>query len=153
VSHPFRVCLAVSALYGVDDPETLAAALLHDTLEDTTTDYDDLEKAFGAKVASFVALLSKDNRFPEEERERRYRETLSHAPDPVRFVKLADIRDNLSDRAAFGHKPLFSRTVRRARSYIDAMKTGGGARIIEECERVSNWIRGLETEVCDPEGE
>ena len=38
-SHPVRVCLVVRQVFGFDDPRILAAALLHDTLEDTTTDF------------------------------------------------------------------------------------------------------------------
>ena len=41
VSHPFRVCLVVRDLFGFDDPRMLITALLHDVIEDTTTDYDD----------------------------------------------------------------------------------------------------------------
>ena len=47
VSHVFRVCLTVRHVFGFDDPRMLAAAVLHDTIEDTTTDYDDLIEHFG----------------------------------------------------------------------------------------------------------
>ncbi len=60
VSHVFRVCLIVRHLFGIDDPEILTAALLHDTIEDTTTDCDDLIEQFGDQVGSWVAALSKD---------------------------------------------------------------------------------------------
>src|SRR3954462_381480 len=56
-AHPFRVCLVVPHVFGLDDPDFLAAALLHDTIEDTTTDFDDLEKAFGPRIAGWVAAL------------------------------------------------------------------------------------------------
>src|SRR5205823_3522167 len=36
VSHVFRVCLILRDLFGFDDPRMLCAALLHDTVEDTT---------------------------------------------------------------------------------------------------------------------
>ena len=35
VAHPFRVCLIVRHIFGIDDPAFLSAALLHDTIEDT----------------------------------------------------------------------------------------------------------------------
>ena len=44
-SHPVRVCLVVRQVFGFDDPRMLAAALLHDTIEDTTTDCDDIDRA------------------------------------------------------------------------------------------------------------
>src|SRR3954471_18437790 len=95
-AHPFRVCLIVRHVFGIDDPEVLTAALLHDTIEDTTTDFDDLEERFGARVAGWVAHLSKDTRLPDEEREAAYMGTLAAAEPAVKVVKLADILDNLT---------------------------------------------------------
>jgi len=97
VAHPFRVMTTVLREFGVADPDTLAAAVLHDTLEDTRTDHDDISAEFGPTVADHVALLTKDKRFPEEERERRYFEGLAAAPLAVRLVKIADTVDNLRD--------------------------------------------------------
>src|SRR5688500_19144302 len=69
IAHPFRVAMTVRDVFGVDDPIALAAALLHDVIEDTTADYDDLEREFGAEVARVVAALTKDMRLPEAARE------------------------------------------------------------------------------------
>jgi (p)ppGpp synthase/HD superfamily hydrolase len=96
-SHPFRVCLVVRDLFGCDDPRMLITALLHDVIEDTTTDYDDLAKAFGPEIATWVAFLTKDKRLPEDERERVYIERIKNAPWQVQVCKLADIFDNLMD--------------------------------------------------------
>ena len=71
VSHVLRVCFVLRHVFGVDDAGALTAAALHDTLEDTTTDFDDLQEKFGADVASWVAALSKDKRLPDDERKRR----------------------------------------------------------------------------------
>lgn len=99
VSHPFRVCLVVRDLFGFDDPRMLTTALLHDAIEDTTTDYDDIEDRFGAEIAAWVALLTKDKRLAETERERAYIEGLKAAPWQVQVCKLADLFDNLTDLA------------------------------------------------------
>src|SRR5260370_39562517 len=64
VSHVYRVCLIVRQIFGVDDVSVLTAAVLHDTVEDTTTDFDDLAKEFGSEVAGWGAALSKDKRLP-----------------------------------------------------------------------------------------
>src|SRR5713226_9468833 len=76
-SHVFRVCLIVRQVFGVEDAAVLTAAVLHDTVEDTTTDFDDLEKQFGAEIAGWVAALSKDKRLPDAEREKAYVTQLS----------------------------------------------------------------------------
>jgi guanosine-3',5'-bis(diphosphate) 3'-pyrophosphohydrolase len=98
-SHPFRVCLIVRHVFGIDDTATLTAAVLHDTIEDTPADYDDLNERFGDQVAGWVGLLSKDMRMPEEEREKVYKAALAAAPWQVKVCKLADIYDNLCDTA------------------------------------------------------
>src|SRR5437764_12419113 len=89
-SHAFRVCLVVRDLFGFDDPRMLMTALLHDTIEDTTTDFDDLAERYGAEVAAWVAILTKDKRLQEDERERAYLEQLKKAPWQVQVCKLAD---------------------------------------------------------------
>jgi (p)ppGpp synthase/HD superfamily hydrolase len=99
-AHPVRVLMILITEFGVTDPEVLAAAVLHDTIEDTTTDYDDIAERFGPRVAGFVALLTKDARMPEEERERRFLADLAAAPIEVRLCKLADTYDNLIDSVA-----------------------------------------------------
>ncbi len=96
-AHPSRVTLILRHLFEVDDPHTLTLAALHDTIEDTKTDFEDLECDFGKLVAEHVALLSDDKRLPEEERERRYLEAIAGAPASVQLVKLADSLDNRID--------------------------------------------------------
>lgn len=97
VSHVFRVCLVVRHVFGFDDPRMLAAALLHDTIEDTDTDCDDIIERFGPEVASWVAALTKDMRLPHDEREEAYARAIAGADWQVKVLKLADIYDNLTD--------------------------------------------------------
>ncbi|OYV87741.1 MAG: hypothetical protein B7Z73_09670, partial [Planctomycetia bacterium 21-64-5] len=68
IAHPLRVMTVASQLFGVSDLEALMAAVLHDTIEDTRTDHDDLSEQFGTRVADYVAALTKDKRLPEETR-------------------------------------------------------------------------------------
>jgi (p)ppGpp synthase/HD superfamily hydrolase len=120
-AHPFRVCLIVRHVFGIGDPKVLAAALLHDTIEDTTTDYDDLAEAFGDDVARWTAALTKDMRLPEADREQAYLEHLADADWPVAACKLADIYDNMSDSkhlSEAGRK----RQVQRSQDYLAAMR-------------------------------
>jgi (p)ppGpp synthase/HD superfamily hydrolase len=97
VSHPFRVAMTVRDLFGCADPVALAVALLHDTIEDTTVDYDDILVQFGAEVADCVAALTKNKALREDLREPEYDQRLAHADWRARLVKLADTFDNLSD--------------------------------------------------------
>ena len=97
VAHPLRIFTIASQLFGVTDAQTLAAAVLHDTLEDTLTDRDELIEVFGPRVAEYVALLSKDKRLPEQQREQAYLTALRDCPLEVKLLKLADLYDNLID--------------------------------------------------------
>ncbi|MEM1294520.1 MAG: HD domain-containing protein [Verrucomicrobiota bacterium] len=97
VAHPFRVFFVVRHVFGEEDPVALCAALLHDTIEDTTTDYDDVLECFGAGVADAVAALTKDMRMREDLREPAYDAQLTQSSWQTRMVKLADVYDNFCD--------------------------------------------------------
>lgn len=120
-SHPFRVCFILRHLFKVKNEEALAAALLHDTLEDTATDFDDLEKTFGKRVAEWASLLSKDRRLPELQREKEYIHQLAGAPDEVKLAKLADIYDNLTDSLKASSKNK-TKTLSRVKTYFQVLK-------------------------------
>ena len=123
-AHPVRVCLVVSHVFGFHDSKMLAAALLHDTIEDTDTDYDDLlEEGFGADVARWVAALSKDKRKPESERETAYCEQLKAADWQAKVLKLADLYDNIGDSIT-GQKGQLRKTADKARRYLKAIRDG-----------------------------
>lgn len=96
-AHVFRVALTVRHVFECEDPVALAAALLHDTIEDTTTDYDDLLERFGPDVADCVAALTKNMALPEHLREPEYDARLARADWRARLIKLADQYDNYSD--------------------------------------------------------
>ncbi len=94
-AHPVRVAMTIALVFGFDDEKVLAAALLHDTIEDTTTDYEDLHQRFGRDVAGYVVAMTKDMRLPEKQREDAYFKQLADGPWQGRLIKLADSYDNL----------------------------------------------------------
>ena len=97
VEHPKAVMAILHDEFGITDPEVLAAGLLHDTIEDTATDYDAVAEEFGTRVADLVAALTKDKRLPEARREREYFAQLARAPLAAKFCKVADTLHNLRD--------------------------------------------------------
>src|SRR5437870_3539021 len=123
VSHVFRVCLTVRQLFGCDDPRVLAAAVLHDTIEDARTDYDDIAEEFGEEIAGWVAALTKNKTLPHDEREAAYARGLKEAPWQVQVCKLADIYDNLSDSDTLQAKGV-QKSLDNARRYLDALQAG-----------------------------
>lgn len=121
VAHVYRVCLIVRQVFGIDDPAVLTAALLHDTIEDTTTDFDDLEGDFGPQIAGWVAALSKDMRLADAEKEVAYKKVIAAAEWQVQVCKLADMFDNLTDAV---HLPADkrARTIARTGEYLAALR-------------------------------
>ena len=120
-AHVSRVCLIVRNVFGYDDPEMLAAALLHDTIEDTTTDYDDLLEHFGKNVADWVRALTKDKRLEESEREKVYIKQFMSAGWQVEVIKLADILDNRLD-SKYMDESRRTKSQQRHQQYLDALK-------------------------------
>jgi len=60
ILHPFEVANIVATM--TDDRDVLAAALLHDTVEDTAVTADDILATFGPRVAELVEAETEDKR-------------------------------------------------------------------------------------------
>ena len=96
VNHPLAVaeCLATA---GIEDSDILAAALLHDTVEDTDTSLSEIEYLFGQRVASIVAEVTDDKSLPKAERKLRQIASAPTKSHEAKLVKLADKICNLRD--------------------------------------------------------
>lgn len=95
ISHPLNVAALLSRS-GVYDPTILAAAYLHDTLEDCDVSAKDIEKEFGICVAAIVLQVTDDKSLPKAEQKRGQLARAATFSYGARLVKLADICDNLS---------------------------------------------------------
>jgi (p)ppGpp synthase/HD superfamily hydrolase len=65
INHPLELARVLAEVGGVTDSATLCAALLHDTIEDTATTYDELAQHFGEEVANIVDEVSDDKTLPK----------------------------------------------------------------------------------------
>ncbi|MCA8960862.1 MAG: HD domain-containing protein [Planctomycetes bacterium] len=139
VAHPFRVAMTLRHVFGIDDPVALCAALLHDVIEDTTADYDDIADGFGTEIAKTVAALTKDMRLPESQREPDYDARLREANWQARAVKLADVFDNLCD---FHGAAMRGRAIEKARRAIDC--AGNDERLKTAIARLQTLVEGLD---------
>lgn len=97
INHPLAVALTLTEAGGVTDPELIAAALLHDTVEDTETTLDELRQEFGERVSHLVAEVSDDKSLPKEERKRRQVEHAAHISRDAQQLKIADKLCNLRE--------------------------------------------------------
>lgn len=100
IEHPYRVAMRVAARPDATE-EMVAAALLHDTLEDTTLTLKDLIEAFGQKVAQMVWDLTNPSKsHPEMNRAQRKEMDRVHLGETdwqVKTIKLLDRIDNLRE--------------------------------------------------------
>jgi guanosine-3',5'-bis(diphosphate) 3'-pyrophosphohydrolase len=99
IYHPWG---AAKILAGLQlDEATLAAALLHDVVEDTETTVDELRTEFGAEIATLVEGVTKLTRVQFQSREHadaeNYRKLIVAMAEDVRviLIKLADRLHNL----------------------------------------------------------
>lgn len=60
VGHCIEVARIIAEIAGIDDPDILAAALLHDTVEDTGTTPEELREQFGRDVELLVLEVTDD---------------------------------------------------------------------------------------------
>lgn len=100
INHPLSLSDILVNEGGVSDALVIAAALLHDTVEDTETTLEELHARFGAEVAGIVAEVSDDKSLPKQERKRLQIVHAPHASPRAKLVKLADKIANLRDLAA-----------------------------------------------------
>lgn len=108
---------------GVTDEDVLAAAWLHDTLEDTKISFADLDSRFGSKVAVLVLALTKDNRLPKARQEEQYVKQLKEASIEAKLIKLCDISASIKDiKNASLSKTKKVKTVRKILYYLNAIK-------------------------------
>ena len=84
-------------MMGIKDESILCAGWLHDSIEDTSFDFDDVSKLFGKKIALIVSDLTKETRLPKNQQERNYLTQLSKSSWQAKVVKFADILANVSD--------------------------------------------------------
>ena len=82
---------------GITNEEILCAGWLHDTIEDTDTDYDEIYEKFNKKIADSVASVTKDTRLIKHKQEKAYISQLKKASWQAKVVKLGDIIANFKD--------------------------------------------------------
>ena len=92
ILHPTRVAFMLAPL--TNDQATLAAAMLHDVLEDTAATEELLLETFGPRVTRYVVDISNLHKGNRKTRKLLYREQLGKADIPVKSIKLADMLDN-----------------------------------------------------------
>lgn len=120
ILHPIALAEVLWTEGGVRDPIVIAAALLHDTLEDTETTVEELRGEFGVQVAAVVEELTDVKWIGKTSRKRLQIARAGRSSARAKQVKLADKICNLRDILG---SPPEGWSLERKRDYFDWAKT------------------------------
>ena len=152
IAHPGAVAMILLRA-GFDDANLLAAAWLHDVVEDTDVSLGDIQDAFPAEVAQLVDAMSEEktdvagNNLPWAERKSHHLQSMQNRGLAAKAVMLADKLHNMSsmlvDRETLG-EALWDRfgasKADLLRYYRDMVATSEGIPELDalrtDCERI-----------------
>ena len=130
IVHPVAVAASVAAV-GMDD-ETVAAALLHDVIEDTGCTAARIARFFGIRVARMVMQVTNPSTWATGNRAARKQMDRIHlrsACPEAKTIKLADVIDNVESIKE--HDPKFARVYLREKRLLLPLLQEGNASLYE----------------------
>lgn len=135
IVHPAEVFSIVSTVEGATE-EMLAAAWLHDVVEDTGVTIEVIRAEFGDKVAELVGWLTDVSRPEQGNRATRKAIDRAHsamAPAEAQTIKLADLISNT--RSIVEHDEKFARTYLEEKRMLLAVMNKGDAGLMAEARK------------------
>ena len=139
IVHPIAVKHILSEVGGVEDERVLAAALLHDTLEDTPTTQQELIENFGQRVYRLVEEVSDDKTLPKQTRKDLQ---IEHAPQLSEGAVLIKLGDKISNVTDITHTPPTNWDRSRCLEYFDWAE-----QVISNCPKVNTALENHFTAV------
>jgi (p)ppGpp synthase/HD superfamily hydrolase len=133
--HPGEVAQIVAGVPG-STPDMVAAAWLHDVVEDTGCTFTDIHMAFGIDIAALVGWLTDVSKPEDGNRAVRKAIDRAHtaeAPAEAQTIKLADLISN--SRSIMAHDPAFAKTYLEEKRLLLAVMTRGDAGLHAEASR------------------
>ncbi|MGR9052778.1 MAG: HD domain-containing protein [Gammaproteobacteria bacterium] len=126
INHPIALANVLVNEGGITDVNVICGALLHDTIEDTDTRYEELVDQFGELIASIVLEVSDDTTLPRKERKQMQIDRAPYKSNEAKLVKLADKISNLRD--VIGSPPASWSTERKTEYFQWAFDVIDGVR-------------------------
>jgi (p)ppGpp synthase/HD superfamily hydrolase len=114
----------------------VAAAWLHDVVEDTGCTYNDIHMGFGTDIATLVGWLtdvSKPEDGPRWFRKKMDREHTAAAPAEAQTIKLADLISNT--KSIMAHDPKFAKVYLEEKKLLLDVMTRGDAGLMAEARK------------------
>lgn len=97
VNHPIEVSNLLARTVGTDDLLLLTAAVLHDTLEDTKTNPEEIRSLFGEEVLSVVQEVTDNMSLSKEIRKAKQVEKAYMLSNRAKLIRVADKVCNVID--------------------------------------------------------
>jgi hypothetical protein len=154
ISHLLAVALILSKANF--DEEVVIAGVLHDVLEDTPNNIDDIKSRFGEKAASLVRSVTEEKKLPWLERKEKYLTQLQNAGPEARAISGSDLlanrlsnllglRQGLNPWTQFSKTPVeySQRIFSIDRRRLEIIKQDPGIPFLAELEEVMNEVEGL----------
>ncbi|HIB19813.1 MAG TPA: bifunctional (p)ppGpp synthetase/guanosine-3',5'-bis(diphosphate) 3'-pyrophosphohydrolase [Alphaproteobacteria bacterium] len=124
VNHLAEVAELVASATEGKDANLVAAALLHDTIEDTVTVPEELVTIFNSDVARLVREVTDDKSLPKQDRKDLQ---VANAPEKSTRAKLLKLADKTSNLRSIASSPPENWNTERKQEYIDwSSKVGAG---------------------------
>ncbi len=102
----------------------IQVAILHDTIEDTTTTYDEIKEKFGEDIAIAVLALSKDKKLPKDQQIIDSLIRIKKLQKEVWAVKMADRITKLQPPPAKWTEKKINRYHKKSQIILDELKEG-----------------------------
>lgn len=115
VIHPIRIANILISEWSVNDVSVVAAALLHDVVEDTPTTIKEVKDVFGNDVGKLVDGMTM---WKGSETYETYVKRVARGPEALRLIKCADALDNLRSWHENEMDDSFPRWWRNTEEYI-----------------------------------
>ena len=115
INHPIDVAETLWRIGRVRDVSVIAAAVLHDTVEDTNTKPCEIDRQFGSEIRSLVDEVSDDKSLPKAERKRLQ---IEHAPQLSKRAQQIKLADKIFNVAEMTFAPP-DWSLRRRAEYLD----------------------------------
>lgn len=135
INHPIAVANVLANEAGITEATTLAAALLHDTIEDTDTTSQELEGVFGREIAAIVMEVTDDKSLPKQ---RRKQLQIEHAATLTRHAKLVKVADKICNLRDMSRSPPVDWPLERRADYFDWAKN-----VVDQVRGVSPVLERL----------
>lgn len=115
IEHPIQVALYLWEVGGVTDADVIIAAILHDTIEDTNTTFEEISREFGERAAGIVMEVTDDKSLPKQVRKQLQ---IEHAPSLSSGAKLVKLSDKISNIRDVVTDPPLNWDIQRRAEYL-----------------------------------